>query len=264
MDSGHGQESAEPTLDPSAQLLHGDPAVLQLLRRHNLLMPLLQALVAEEAGAAVQLEASEQAQLLQTWLGGRELDTTQQQLWEQLGWRPDDLQHQVLQPARMRELAQQQFGAKAEARFLKRKGQLDQVVYSLVRCQEGGLARELYLRLATGEANFRDLALQYSHGPERMSAGVIGPKPLSSAHPLLAERLRTARDGEVIEPFAVENQWLVVRRDQYQPAQFDDAMAARMAQELLQEWLLEGARAQLALLNAAEPAPRPAQHSPSR
>jgi len=264
MDSGHGQASADSTQAPATQLLNVDPAMLQLLRRHNLLMPLLQALVAERAGAAVQLEASEQAQLLQTWLGGRELASTQQQLWEQLGWRPEDLQHQVLQPARMRQLAQQQFGAKAEARFLKRKSQLDQVVYSLVRCKEGGLARELYLRLATGEANFRDLAVQYSDGPERMTAGVIGPKPLSSAHPLLAERLRTARDGEVLEPFAVENLWLVVRRDHYQPAQFDDAMAAQMAQELLQEWLVEQARAELALLNAAEPVPHPEQISPGR
>ena len=238
--------------------------VSDLLRHHNLLMPLLQAVVVEEATAAVQLSEEECQKLLQQWLGARPLEEAQRQTWEQLGWRPEDLQRQVLQPARLRLLAQEHFAAKAEARFLKRKGQLDQVVYSLVRCPDGGLARELYLRLATGEANFRDLALQYSDGPEKMSAGVIGPKPLSSAHPLLAERLRTARDGEVIEPFAIENWWLVVRRDQYQPAQFDDTMAARMAQELLQEWLQEGARAQLALLNAAAPTPHPEQTSPSR
>ncbi len=240
------------------------PDVIDLLRRYNVLLPLLQAVMADEATSAVQLPEQECQKLLQQWLGTRPLEEAQRQAWEQMGWRAEDLQRQMLQPARLRILAQEQFGAKAEARFLKRKGQLDQVVYSLVRCQDGGLARELYLRLATGEANFRDLALQYSDGPEKMSAGVIGPKPLSSAHPLLAERLRTARDGEVIEPFAIESWWLVVRRDQYQPAQFDDTMAERMAQELLQEWLQEGARAQLALLNAADPAPHPDQNSPSR
>jgi hypothetical protein len=229
--------------------------VSDLLRHHNLLMPLLQAVVVEEATAAVQLSEEECQKLLQQWLGARPLEEAQRQTWEQLGWRPEDLQRQVLQPARLRLLAQEHFAAKAEARFLKRKGQLDQVVYSLVHYQDGGLARELYMRLATGEANFQAVAVEYSDGPERMSAGVIGPKPLSSAHPLLAERLRTARDGEVLEPFAVENWWLVVRRDQYQPAQFDAAMAERMTQELLQEWLLEGARAQLALLNAAAPTP---------
>ncbi len=240
------------------------PDVTDLLRRYNLLMPLLQAVVTEQATASVQLPEEENQRLLQQWLKGRKLEEAHGQAWEQLGWRADDLHRQVLLPERLRMLAQEQFGAKAEARFLKRKGQLDQVVYSLVRCPDGGLARELYLRLATGEANFRDLALQYSDGPEKMSAGVIGPKPLSSAHPLLAERLRTARDGEVIEPFAIENWWLVVRRDQYKPAQFDDKMAERMAQELLQEWLQEGARAQLALLNAAAPTPHPEQTSPSR
>jgi hypothetical protein len=94
-------------------------------------MALWQTLVADSTGAAVQLKAIERAQLLQTWQGGRVLVGTQRQLMEQLGWRKGDLQHQRNQPAFMRELVQQQLIAKIAARFLKRKGQLDQVVYIL-------------------------------------------------------------------------------------------------------------------------------------
>jgi hypothetical protein len=90
------------------------PDVTDLRRRRNLLMPLLQAVVAEQVAGHVQLPEVECQHLLQQRVQGGDRDTTQQQLWEQLweqlGWRPDDLPHQVL--------AQKQFGAKAEATFL--------------------------------------------------------------------------------------------------------------------------------------------------
>ena len=110
------------------------------------------------------------------------------------------------------------------------------------------MARELYLRLAAGEASFGQLAEQYSDGPERFTQGVIGPKPLSNAHPKLAERLQTARDGEVIEPFAVADWWLITRRDQLLTASFDEGIADRMTQELFQEWVQSEAQAHLAAL----------------
>jgi parvulin-like peptidyl-prolyl isomerase len=150
---------------------------------------------------------------------------------------PQALEAEVLGPVRQQKFSQREFGAKAEARFLERKTQLDRVVYSLLRLRDPGLARELYLRIDSGEANFADLAAQYAEGPEQATRGIVGPAPLTQAHPLLVDRLRTATPGVVLEPFEIEEWSLVVRLESLVPASFDEATAARMVQELFEQWL---------------------------
>lgn len=224
------------------------PDALSILRRHNLLPTLLQALIAEEAIKSIELPAEVQEQLLAQACGQRSREDAEAGALEKFGWSAEDFAWQVMRPAKLQQWANEQFLPKAEARFLQRKDQFDQVVYSLLRCKEATLARELYLRISSGEASFAEVVAQYSEGPEQKTGGVVGPCPIKQAHPLLAERLRTARDGEVLEPFPAADWWLVVRRDQFMPARFDDAMADQMAKELMQDWLQTEAQTQLAAL----------------
>ena len=95
----------------------------------------------------------------------------------------------------------ERFAAKAEARFLERKNELDQVVYSLLRLENSFLARELYLQIESGESNFADLAKRYAEGPERNTNGIVGPVSLTQAHPVLVEKLRVAQPGFCWNPF---------------------------------------------------------------
>ena len=156
------------------------------------------------------------------------------------------LEAQMLQPLQLQLLCQRDFSAKAEARFLQRKNQLDRVVYSLLRLRDGGLARELYLRIDDGDANFADLAARYAEGPEQATRGIIGPVPLTQAHPALVDRLRTAPPGVVLEPFQIEAWWLVVRLESLTSATFDEATAAQMAEELFEQWISEQVERRLA------------------
>lgn len=86
---------------------------------------------------------------------------------------------------------------------------------------------------------------------------MVGPAPLTQAHPLLVERLRTAPAGMVQEPFRIERWWLVFRLESLTPATFDEAMAEQMSQELFDEWLEAEVASQLNTLRplviAAEP-----------
>jgi len=152
---------------------------------------------------------------------------------------PAALEAQMRQSLQLQLLCQGDFSAKAEARFLQRKNQLDRVVYSLLRLRDGGLARELYLRIDDGDANFADLAARYAEGPEQATRGIVGPVPLTQAHPALVDRLRTAPPGVVLEPFQIESWWLVVRLESLTSATFDEATAARMAEELFEQWISE-------------------------
>ena len=228
------------------------PSALTLLAQHGLLRPLLRQIQLQNALAQESLQEEERQQAMAAFAkerrlaSGAELDQWRQ---EQLLSR-DALIALVERPLRLRRHCERLFRPKAEARFLDRKNQLDRVVYSLIRLADEGLARELYLRLAEGESNFADLAADFSEGPERSTRGVVGPAPLTQAHPLLVERLRTATPGVVQEPFRIERWWLVFRLESLTPATFDAAMAEQMSQELFEEWLEGEVSAQL---NALRP-----------
>jgi parvulin-like peptidyl-prolyl isomerase len=226
------------------------PDVLRQLAHRGLLRPFIRAECME---AAVDQEPLTEEEVQHA----KALFAREQQLTDQAAVQryaqaqllsPAALEATALRPARQFKFSQREFAPKAEARFLQRKAQLDRVVYSLLRLQDAGLARELYLRLEEGEANFADLAAEFAEGPEKATRGIVGPVPLTQAHPTLAERLRTASPGVVLEPFRIESWWLVVRLESLTPASFDAATAARMAQELFEQWIGEQVERRLAEL----------------
>jgi parvulin-like peptidyl-prolyl isomerase len=153
------------------------------------------------------------------------------------GCGADDLQRQLLLPLLRARHSRQAFGHLAETTFLRQKGRLDQVVYSLIRVSDRHLALELYHRLAAGEASFADLAYQFAEGPERQSWGLVGPKPLSQAHPMLAERLRTAQPGVVQMPIPASDLWLVTRLEELIPAKLNESTIQQICDQLFENWL---------------------------
>lgn len=205
-----------------------------------------------EVVAGVQLTAEEKQQALEQFARNHQLRTEQDLEAYRVAQllTPAGFDEQIQLPFRLEKYCNAAFRAKAEARFLDRKTQLDRVVYSLLRLQDAGLARELYLRIEEGEANFADLAAVYAEGPEKATRGIVGPVPLTQAHPLLADRLRTATPGVVMEPFRIEAWWLVVRLEALTPATFDDDTALQMTQELFDRWLNEQVEREIASLRA--------------
>ncbi len=218
-----------------------DPSLWSQLARHQLLLPLLRQEIISRAVSQVQLPAERQQQALQEWAARKGIRTPEQLAavcrFEALS--EEDVHAQAQLPLRIAHHCREHFLHRAEQRFLARKHQLDQVVYSLLRVESGALAQELYLRIAEGEADFAELAAQYAKGPEQTTRGVVGPVPILQAHPALAERLRTSRPGQLSPPILIEKWWLVVRLEVMRPATFDDAMQERMGRELFEEWVEE-------------------------
>ena len=239
-----GQSDGSPHWISSA-FAHRVPAMDEIslaeLRRHNLLQALLQRQVVAEAVASEtpNPEALEQARNQFLAQNGLDSPESLQTFLLSNGLGEEDLNWQIALPLRIRAHCDEHFRHKAEAHFLSRKNQLDRVVYSLLRVKDPFLARELYLRIEAGEASFADLAAQYAEGPEKQTNGIVGPVPLTQAHPVLAERLRTTNAGVLMEPFPITEWWLVVRLESYTPASFDAATAEQMADELFNQWVRE-------------------------
>ncbi|KZR78343.1 peptidylprolyl isomerase [Prochlorococcus marinus] len=217
------------------------PEALDLLRRHNLLIQAARAEIIADAVSTIELPPEQSEQLWNNHLKQNNLekpDKLKTKL-KALSISEEDLRWQLELPLRINKYSYEHFHHKAEARFLARKEQLDLVVYSLLRVKDAYLARELYLRISGQEANFADLAFDHSLGKEARTKGIVGPVPMTQAHPALAERLRTSQPGELLEPFKIEEWWLVARLERFEAAKFDDKTAQAMACELFQDWIQE-------------------------
>jgi parvulin-like peptidyl-prolyl isomerase len=220
---------------------------MALLAQHGLLRPYLRQCLMADALATETLSDDERRQAMIAFAQQRRL--TDGEALERFRianlLSPEALAFQVELSSRLRRHCERLYRPKAEARFLERKQQLDQVVYSLLRLQDEGLARELYFQLQDGEADFADLAAQHSEGPERATRGIVGPVPLTQAHPQLVERLRTAPIAQVQEPLHIERYWLLFRLESLTPASFDESMALQMSQELFEQWLEQAVETRL-------------------
>ena len=212
-----------------------------LLRKYNLLKPLVEQMITSEAiaGVEVSAEALEKAKL--ELLDQRGFETMEQwsEMLADLGRTDEEVIDRLERVIRRQEYIRERFAPKAEARFLERKNELDQVVYSLLRLTDNFLARELYLQIESGESNFADLAKRYAEGPERNTNGIVGPVSMTQAHPVLVEKLRVAQPGVLLEPFRIADWWLVVRLERYSPATFTPEVSDRMCREMFDAWIEE-------------------------
>ena len=212
-----------------------------LLRKYNLLKPLVEQMITSEAiaGVEVSAEALEKAKL--ELLDQRGFETMEQwsEMLADLGRTDEEVIDRLERVIRRQEYIRERFAPKAEARFLERKNELDQVVYSLLRLANNFLARELYFQIESGESNFADLAKRYAEGPERNTNGIVGPVSMTQAHPVLVEKLRVAQPGVLLEPFRIADWWLVVRLERYSPATFTPEVSDRMCREMFDAWIEE-------------------------
>ena len=101
-----------------------------------------------------------------------------------------------------------------ESLYLRYKDRLDRVLYSLIRVHSEDLAYKLYYEIDANEAEFGDLAARYSCGPEAKTQGIIGPVDLTTPHPEVASRLRTASARQLFAPFQAD-EWHTIIRLEY-------------------------------------------------
>lgn len=218
---------------PSAYPL-ADDELLGLVRRMELLSSLLRRHLEEEITRLVDIPADWLEEAISKFCGSQDLDS----LLVEKGWSKDDLMMHLARPEALRRFAAQRFGPGLEDRFLSFQGGRDQVIYSLLRVRDPGLARELWIRLEEGEITFAEAASGYSEGPEAHRKGVMGPMEIGTLQPqTLQDLLRALRPGEISSPKILGEWHVLLRLEQLTPARFNDELRLRMQDEALDEFL---------------------------
>jgi parvulin-like peptidyl-prolyl isomerase len=222
--------------------------LVPLLVRYQLLPGMLRELAIDRAIVAVECSETEGALAIQQTYERYQLTSNEQvQQWLDLqGLTRDQLEDIAIRKFKIEQFKQEMWGNKLEAYFLKRKGQLDRAIYSLIRTEDIGIAQEVYFRMIDGEQTFEDIARQYSQGAEAQTGGLIGPVELSTPHPAIAQLIATQSPGKICQPIKLDQWYVIVRPEQIIPSQLDEPMRQRMIDELFQTWLQEELRSAVA------------------
>ena len=214
---------------------------MPLLASYQLLPQLLHESIIDQAIAPFSCTPEEITHACQQFYQQHQLTSeAEQQAW--LGHHninQQQLEFITTRKLRIEKFKQATWRHKLESYFLKRKGQLDRAIYSLIRTKNRDLAHELYFRLQEGEQTFAELAKQYSQGAEAHSAGIVGPVELGSLHHQLARLLTISQLGQLWSPIPLGEWLVVVRLEKLIPARLDEAMQQRIIQELFEAWLQE-------------------------
>ena len=222
-----------------AQQIVTSEEIIPLLAKYQMLPQLAKEIVLDEAIAKIECTPEETTMARQQFYQQHQINTEEQlqAYLQQQGMTPEQLDWQLVRRLKLEKFKQATWGKQVEAYFLKRKGQLDRAIYSLIRTQDAGVIQELYFRIQEGEISFAELAKQYSQGAEAETGGLIGPVELSVPHPLIAQKLAASEPGKLWPPIHVVDWWVIVRLEKFIAAQLDQPTQQRLIDELFQLWL---------------------------
>ncbi len=212
-----------------------------LLAKYRLLPQLAKELILDTAIAPISLSPEEEQQTRQQLYQQLQITSEdQKQVWlQQNGMTAEQLDELAVRDLKIERFKETKWQDQLNNYFHQSKKQLDRVIYSLIRTKDAGIAQELYFRIQEGEADFADLAQQYSEGSEAQTGGLIGPVELQAPHPQIAQMLFSSQPGQLCTPTRVGEWWIIVRLEKYISAQLDEPTRKRLLQELFQGWLRE-------------------------
>ena len=212
--------------------------IIPLLSDYQMLAKLRRELLIDRAIESINCTSAEEDQVVQQFYrqNGLAKDSDDDSLLKRHCMTSEQIKTSAIRRFKIEKFKQVTWRDKLGPYFIRRKKQLDRVVFSLIRTQKLDLAQELYFRLQAKEQSFADLAQKYSQGPESLIGGFVGPIELGNLPSALAELLSTSQSDRVY-PISVGEWQMIVRLEKVIPAQLDRLMHQKLLDELFELWL---------------------------
>jgi hypothetical protein len=182
---------------------------------------------------------AELSQQVQGYLGDLGLQGTSavRQWMAHEGLNQDELAIRARRHHHWLQVCEQHCGKQLASHFLKRKSELDAVIYTVLPVAEQDLCSELYMQVKEGETDLEDLIEQLPPAPELGPRGQQGPVALAELPEGLAQLLRVSQPGQLWPPKPIQQGWLLVRLEESRPAVLDQRLRRRLLLELGQALL---------------------------
>ena len=115
-----------------------NPKVGKLLNKHNLLLSLIKAELIENKIKDIIVKNDELSEEIEKIKSQNSIKNEEEfENWKiSKGIKSKSLEGQIVKALKLRKYTQKTFSNKAEARFLERQSDLDQVIYSLIRIKD--------------------------------------------------------------------------------------------------------------------------------
>jgi parvulin-like peptidyl-prolyl isomerase len=212
-----------------------------LLRRYQIMSQVLRGIVIDSAIADISCTEEERLIALAQFEKQNQVTSEESRfLWlKNHGITREEMEDMAIRTLKIEKFKNVTWEHKLASHFLARKASFDQVIYSLIRTKEEGLAYEIYFRIQEGEQSFSELAREYSQGAEAHTGGLLGPVSLTQPHPAISKLLSVSKPGQLWSPRSLADWFVIVRLEKFIPAKLDEAMRRRLINELFENWVQE-------------------------
>ena len=227
--------------------------IAPLLAQYQMLPRLAQEIIIDKAIAEIECTEEEKTQAYNQFCQQNKLSSEEEvETWlRKQGMRREQLESLMTKRLRIEKYKVKTWDNEVDGYFIKRKSQLDRVVYSLIRINRPEVAQELYFRIQEGDSTFSELAMEFSQGTEAQTGGLIGPVEINAPHPKIAQILSTCKPGQLIPPTRVGEWIVIIRLENYLSAKLDPPMRQRLLDEMFREWLNQEVKQKVSFLPSA-------------
>lgn len=210
------------------------------LVQYQLLEPLIAQIALDEVLKSVFLTQGELLQYLTGSDSTQQVDDFEDFL---LGWLQQrqlsrsQFEFGIRRQLRLEKFKRLKFDSQLESAFLQYRSELDWVEFSLIQVSDAQLADELYFQLRDGEAQFAQLASQFSEGFERSTGGWVGPLKVSALPPPLPQLVYQYSAGVVHAPISIREKYWILRLERLVSARLTEATQTLLRDKLFANWL---------------------------
>ena len=153
------------------------------------------------------------------------------------GISEEELNYQITLPLKIFKFGSQHFQEELKSYFLERKDFLDEYTFNIIRVKNKDIAYELYFRLDSDESDFANLSESFSYYSELYPKGLFGPKNLQGMNPIIINKLIITSPGELIQPFQVDEWWIILKLLKKKKAKLDNPTKKLLLQEIFNKFV---------------------------
>ena len=148
-----------------------------------------------------------------------------------------ELIDQITHPLKKNVYMISEYGHLAENLYLRRKDDLDKIIFSQICVKDRNSAYDIYLKLESRESSFGEIKELFKNNKEFIFHEKVGPINTSSLEPEMKELLVQQTEGDLQEPILIDDFWVILRLDKKIDTVFDDQTKLLMVTELFEDWI---------------------------
>ena len=214
---------------------------IDTLEKSNLLENIVKELLISQLIENIQMDEEESNEILDNFIekNGLKNENKFEEFLVHNNLSKSILHSKLIRSSKINKYYLKKFKSAAKQFFIQNKDSYNKVTYSLIRNSNAQLVKELYFQIDGKEANIYDLAAKYSEGDEKFSKGVVGPVPISQSHELIRQKIKNSIEGELFEPFKIENWWIVLKLEKIFQTAFSDQIELNICRDLFEKSVLK-------------------------